>query len=103
METQLAQNNVLLNKLGESGDIANRPRKITHWIFGVDQSKSKLLVAQLKHRGYIIHMIEADKIAFYRVGTAALAEFDNETRAINGLCRELGCLYDGWETELVRE
>jgi len=102
-EAQIAQNGKLLNSLQENGDLAERPRKIMHWIYGATSLTAENIAKQLETLGYIIEETEGDKIVFSRVGRIDRNEFDNETRKLNGFCAGFGCMYDGWETAVVRK
>ena len=103
MEAQIAQNELLLKSLEEEGDIFQRPRKVMHWIYGATAATKKDISTQLKKLGYTIEETEGDKIVFSRIGRIDRHEFNDETRKLNILCADFGCMYDGWETAVVRK
>jgi hypothetical protein len=102
IEAGIAQDELVLDSLKKNGDIFERQREIRFWFYGVTASTEKSIVDQLEQQGYRIEETAGDKIVFSRVGAIDLREINDETRKLHGLCAELGCNYDGWETAVIR-
>ena len=108
MESQLAGNRRILDELRQNGDSGTRPRRVTH-VFVFDQhTQTDALKDDLISIGYRIDETPADDgrrnvFHVYVQSDVLLETVDRQTVLFNEICARYGCLYDGWETPVVRD
>ena len=102
LEAALARDRRICDILDQEGDDGQSSRKTLYWIYDVAAEDRGRLDNRLEELGFTIEKHGEGSVTFARIAPVELLAIQEDTRSLFELCEEIGCTYDGWETEVIR-
>lgn len=105
---QVIQDLQLLETLSEYGDINSKKRLIFHGASFKDKRSAKLFTTWVTEQNYSVLISEQDAesneywVRYSHSGTLKLSDITRHSVLSNRKARELGGIYDGWETSIEK-
>lgn len=102
LQRHLIENEKILAGLMKEGDDGNVAREVMHFITGVDAQQLPYIRIALQSQGYAIVEAERERIVFSKLCSPSSESIAAETKKLHEFCEVNACIYDGWETPVLR-